>query len=157
MGYLFVRSGLFGELRPILTGWRAARFPLQSFFGPDMELSVTASKFDTSQVWFAALAEPHALGILHRFGLSQVYERNRQLITHLYEALTRRQLLKSPFPNANRSTIVSFPIDNPDAAMARLKAAGVVASLRAGRVRLSLHVYNTEDEIDRVMTLVAAM
>ena len=31
------------------------------------------------------------------------------------------------------------------------QAAKVVASMRAGRIRLSLHFYNTESEIDQLM------
>ncbi len=38
--------------------------------------------------------------------------------------------------------------------MSRLRTANVVASVRAGRVRLSLHFYNLEEEIDRVAELI---
>jgi selenocysteine lyase/cysteine desulfurase len=38
--------------------------------------------------------------------------------------------------------------------MARLRAANVVASIRAGRIRLSVHFYNLEAEIDRVAELI---
>jgi selenocysteine lyase/cysteine desulfurase len=37
---------------------------------------------------------------------------------------------------------------------ARFGAANVVASVRAGRVRLAVHFYNLEEEIDRVAELV---
>ncbi len=39
MGYLFVRRGLLDRIRPILPGWKAARKPLESFYGPAMDLS----------------------------------------------------------------------------------------------------------------------
>ena len=35
--------------------------------------------------------------------------------------------------------------------MKRCRAAGVVVNIRAGRVRVSPHAYNTEDEIDRFL------
>ncbi len=38
--------------------------------------------------------------------------------------------------------------------MRRLRTSNVVASVRAGRVRLSLHFYNLEGEIDRVAELI---
>ena len=59
-----------------------------------------------------------------------------------------------PFPQANRSTIVSVPVDDTEAVMARLRSANVAASVRAGRVRLSVHFYNLEDEIDRAAELI---
>src|SRR5262249_52374332 len=63
MGYLFVRRQLLDHIRPILPGWKAARKPIESFYGPVMDLSPTASKLDTPLAWFAALAEYAALGI----------------------------------------------------------------------------------------------
>ncbi len=41
-------------------------------------------------------------------------------------------------------------VRRPDA-MARLAAAGVVASARAGAARLAFHLYNTEDDVDRAV------
>ncbi|MFL5494619.1 MAG: hypothetical protein ACJ8DC_09590 [Gemmatimonadales bacterium] len=40
--------------------------------------------------------------------------------------------------------------------MTRLRAANVVASVREGRVRLSVHFYNHEEELDRVAELVGS-
>ena len=153
MGYLFVRRGLLPQLRPILAGQRAARRPLETYYGPAMDLSETASKLDTSQAWFPALGDREALGILHRFGLDEVLERNRRLTDHLYAALVERRLLAHPFPAANRSPIVAVPVADLEATAARLAAAGVVVSVRAGRVRLAPHFYNTEADIDFAVRL----
>jgi hypothetical protein len=46
------------------------------------------------------------------------------------------------------SAIIS--VDRADAA-GRLAAAGVVSSVRAGAVRLSFHLYNTSDDVARVI------
>jgi len=54
MGYLFVRRELIEGCRPVLPGWKAASKPMESFYGPTMELSRSASRFDTSLTWFAA-------------------------------------------------------------------------------------------------------
>ena len=156
MGYLFVRRGLLAAVRPVLTGQRAARRPLEAFYGPTMELSETASKLDTSQAWFPALGDREALGVLHRFGVDGVLERNRRLTDHLYAVLTERRLVAHPFPVANRSPIVSVPVAEPEATTARLAAASVVVSVRAGRVRLSPHFYNTEADIDRAVGLLGS-
>jgi len=61
----------------------------------------------------------------------------------------------SDFTPENRSPIVSIPVNDPDGVMGRLRAANVVASLRAGAVRLSLHFYNLAEEIDRVVEIIA--
>jgi selenocysteine lyase/cysteine desulfurase len=41
----------------------------------------------------------------------------------------------------------------PVATMARLRAAGVVAAAPLGGVRLSVHFYNLDEDIDRVAEL----
>jgi selenocysteine lyase/cysteine desulfurase len=46
------------------------------------------------------------------------------------------------------SAIVSIPI--ADAAQ-RLERAGIRASVRAGAVRVGFHLYNTEDDVDRLL------
>jgi selenocysteine lyase/cysteine desulfurase len=154
MGYLFVRRALLERIHPVLPGWKAARKPLESFYGPAMDLSPTASKLDTSLVWFAALAEQAALGVLRQFGMQAILDRNAGLSRRLHDALVEKRSTFRPFPERHRSTIVSVPVDDAEPVMARLRAANVVASIRAGRIRLSVHFYNLEAEIDRVAELI---
>jgi selenocysteine lyase/cysteine desulfurase len=47
-------------------------------------------------------------------------------------------------------------VRDTDAVMDRLREANVVASVRSGRVRLAVHFYNLEDEIDRVAEIIGA-
>jgi selenocysteine lyase/cysteine desulfurase len=154
MGYLFVRRALLDQIRPIFPGWRAGRKPLESFYGPAMDLSPTASKLDSSLVWFAALAEQAAIGIFRQFGIRALLDRNQQLSERLHDALAAHCSTFRPFPERHRSTIVSVPVSDTEAVMTLLRAANVAASVRAGRIRLSVHFYNLESEIDRVAELI---
>ena len=43
---------------------------------------------------------------------------------------------------------MSIPIAD---AAERLRAAGIRASMRAGAVRVGFHLYNTEDDLDRLL------
>jgi cysteine desulfurase/selenocysteine lyase len=156
MGYLFVRRALLERIRPVLPGWKAARTPFESFYGPTMDLSPTASKLDTSLVWFAALAEQAALGVLRRFGIQAILDRNAQLSRRLHDALVAHRSAFRPFPERHRSTIVSVPVDDAEKVMTRLRTANVVASVRAGRIRLSVHFYNLEAELDHVAELIGS-
>jgi selenocysteine lyase/cysteine desulfurase len=156
MGYLYVRRALIEHIHPVLPGWKAARKPFESFYGPTMELSPTASKLDTSLAWFAALADRAALGLFRRFGIHAVLERNARLSARLHDALIARLPDFRPFAEQHRSPIVSVPVKDTDATMARLRTANVVASVRAGRVRLSLHLYNLDEEIETVVGLLSA-
>lgn len=154
MGYLYVRHGLLEQLRPIVPGWKTAQNPLESFYGPTMHLSQTASKLDVSLAWFAALADQAALGLFGRFGIDGLLERNAQLAKHLQDALAVRCPAFQPFPEEHCSTIVAVPVPDTEAVMARFRQANVIASVRAGRIRLALHFYNLEEELDRVAELI---
>ena len=61
-------------------------------------------------------------------------------------------------PAANRSTIVSIPLGDLDPArlVRALADDGVVCSARDGALRLSVHFYNHEDDIERLVTALAS-
>ncbi len=155
-GYLFVRQERLAEMHPVVPGWKAARKPLESFYGPMMDLSATASKLDASLPWFSALAERASLGLFTRFGIDAILERNADLSRRLHEKLADSVTGFTPFEPASRSTIVSLPLPSVDTVMARLREAGVVATARAGRLRLSVHFYNSDEDIDRAAAILAA-
>ena len=74
----------------------------------------------------------------------------------LAEGLARRgHTVTSPREGAERSGILCFRHrDIPsETLIEHLLAAGVVASLRDGSVRLSPHIYNSEEEIERFFEL----
>lgn len=154
MGYLYIRHGLLDRLHPLGPGWKAARKPAESFYGPDMDLSPTASKLDSSLAWFPAMADQAALGIFRRFGTDALLARNAQLALHLHDALTAQGLHFRPLADEERSTIFSVETDDAEAVLARFRRANVVASVRAGRIRLAVHFYNVEKELDRVAELI---
>jgi selenocysteine lyase/cysteine desulfurase len=55
---------------------------------------------------------------------------------------------------ANRSNIVSVPFGaaDPNALLGALRQRGVVAAARDGNLRLSVHFYNDEDDIEKLVT-----
>jgi selenocysteine lyase/cysteine desulfurase len=155
MGYLFARSELAPALRPIGPGWKAARDPLGSGYGPSMDLSPTASKLDASLAWFAGVGERNALGIFEELGTERIFEHNRGLVRRLRERLAADGWTLAGGPGDARSTIVSVPVEDPEGALGRLSEARVVASAPAGRLRLSLHLYNSPDDVDVVADLLS--
>lgn len=155
MGYLFARSELVPALRPITPGWRAARDPLSAFYGPEVDLSPTASKLDASLTWFAAVGERAALEIFERLGAQRIYDHNRILMRRLRERLAADGVATASPDGEIRSTVVSIPVKDPQPILQRFSDARVVAAVRAGRVRVSVHFYNTADDVDLVADLLS--
>jgi len=152
LGYCYVSREAQERFVPVNAGWKAGRVPLESFFGPTMELSPTASRFDNSISWLAAVGDEAALSVFDRFGADGIYARNRELAELLRKALADRGWRPLDLPEANRSAIVSVPLGDTDPAhvVSELRARGVVGSARDGHLRLTVHFYNHEDDIERL-------
>jgi cysteine desulfurase/selenocysteine lyase len=155
MGYAWFAPALRAAMLPAAPGWKAAAEPLASFFGPEMRLSDTASRYDQSLAWFNAMADAESMALLAGLGIAAIHAHNTALVARLAEHLRARGVPFLDHPPGNRSTILSVMPPSPEAAR-RLQQAGVVASIRAGRVRLAVHLHNTEAQIDRVAALLGA-
>jgi selenocysteine lyase/cysteine desulfurase len=159
LGYCYVGPRVRDRFVPLNAGWKAAREPLRSFFGPDMDLSPTASRFDNSLGWLAAIFSEAALSVFDVFGREAVYRRNRELASALRTALSDAGWAPIGPRDANHSTIVSVPLGDTDPAgvVASLTKQGVVCSARDGNLRLAIHFYNHEDDIARLVAALSSV
>jgi cysteine desulfurase / selenocysteine lyase len=159
MGYCYLSRAMQERFTPINAGWRAGADPFVSFFGPMMDLSPTASRFDSSISWLAAFGNTAALGIFDDFGPDIIYARNRDLETHLRDALASTGWDPADLPAANRSTILSVPLGdlNPASVVGALAHEGIIGSARDGALRLSVHLYNHDDDIDRLVDTLGSL
>ncbi len=157
IGYCYLSRRAQDRLTPVNAGWKAGAEPLASFFGPHMELSTSASRFDNSISWLAAVGDEAALSVFDTFGAEHIYRRNADLSDRLRSALADAGWPPVDLPERNRSTIVSVPLGERDAGdvLARLREQRIVAAARDGNLRLSVHFYNHEDDIDRVAAALA--
>ena len=154
LGYLYVRPDLLEVFRPTTPGWRAAVDPLDSYYGPDMRLSSTASRLDMSLAWFNSLADVEGLRILSRVGIATVEAHNTGLIEYLRDRLAEqgRTLTFGPL---ERSQIVTLDVADPGTTLRALEADGIRVSLRGGRLRASVHLYNNIEDIERLVAAIA--
>jgi selenocysteine lyase/cysteine desulfurase len=96
-----------------------------------------------------------SLGVLEGAGWEWVHDRAASLAASLADQLVARGLEVGP---RGRSTLVSWKTEDPDAEVARLAEAGVVVRsiLSHGLVRASVGAWSSEEELDRLVSLVAA-
>ena len=154
MGYCYLSPAVQARFTPVSAGWRAGSVPFDSFFGPQMNLSATASRFDSSISWLAAIGNQAALSIFDDFGPCAIYARNHELTTKLRAALTNIGWDPVDLPEQNRSTIVSAPLGDsgPSWLLRALSEQGIICSARDGNLRLAIHFYNHEDDIEQLVT-----
>jgi selenocysteine lyase/cysteine desulfurase len=98
-----------------------------------------------------------SLELLHELGPDAVAAHVQALASRIVEwALEHDDVrLLTPSSPARRAGIVAVVPNDPAAASDRLIRAGVVHSLREGAIRLSPHCFNTFDEIDRALAILA--
>lgn len=152
LGYCYLSREVQDRFVPINAGWKAATVPLESFFGPRMDLSATASRFDNSISWLAAIGNEVALSVFDLYGAEAIYERNRELAAILRASLFDVGWPPLDLPEVNRSSIVCVPLAGiePTRVLAELRRRDIVCSARDGNLRMAIHFYNHEDDIARL-------
>ena len=141
--FVAVSERLLHDAVPPSAGWYAGEDVHTSYFGPPLRLAASARRLDVSPAWFCWVGTAPALELIEEIGVEAIHEHDLALANRF-----RAGLDLEPSDTA----IVS--VDIPDAA-ARLERAGIVAAMRGGRLRTSWHVYNTEDDVDRVLEALA--
>ena len=139
--FMTIRDDLLGRLTPHGAGWYAGEHPLESYFGPPLRLAGDASRLDTSPAWFSWVGTAPTLELLLEIGVEAVHEHNLRLANRFREGLGLEP---------TGSAIVSAEVPGAEE---RLEGTGVLAAARAGLLRTSWHLYNTEDDVDRVLAL----
>jgi selenocysteine lyase/cysteine desulfurase len=137
--FCYLAPGLRERVRPLEAGWYAGQDVHESYYGPPLRLAGSARRFDTSPAWFCFVGAAPAIELLNEIGIEAVHAHNVRLAGLFMAGLG----LPSP-----DSAIVS--VAHPGAAQ-RLDAAGIRAAVRAGRARLSFHLYTTEADVDRAL------
>ena len=126
-------------MTPHLANWYAGAEPWSTIYGLPLRLAEDARRFDTSPAWFGAFGAGLTMPWLASLDRGAVEAHCLGLATRL-----RTEFELPPLASA----IVSLPFAD---AAEKLKAAGLRASVRAGAVRVGFHLYNTEDDLARLL------
>jgi selenocysteine lyase/cysteine desulfurase len=134
-------------LRPSAAGWYAGDSPWESVYGGPVRLAGDARRFDISPAWPSWLGQAAALELLASVGVPNIHAHDVRLADRL-----RAGLGMAPGPSA----IVSLPLADAEGVAARLSSRGIVASVRAGRLRLSCHLHNDDADVDRALDVLTS-
>jgi selenocysteine lyase/cysteine desulfurase len=133
-----------GLMTPHAANWYANTDPWSNIYGLPLRLAESARRFDTSPAWFGALGSGLTLPWLAGLDGAAVEAHCVGLANRLCEELELPQ---------RDSAIVSLPVAD---AADKLRAAGIRASVRAGAVRVGFHVYNTDEDLERLLEALRA-
>ncbi len=135
--WLAVRPDAQERTRAVAANWYAGEDPWATVYGLPLRLAGDARAFDLSPAWLAQVGSAVALEYFAGLDLAQVRAHNTGLADTLLEKLGRPP---------RGTAIVSL-----DGDPARVAEAGIVSSVRGGRIRVGFHLYNTLDDVERVL------
>jgi kynureninase len=158
-GFLWVRPELARTLVPALTGWQADEDPFAFRAGP-LAPAAGAWRFLTGTPNVPALYACRAgYRIVAGVGAERIRARSRQLTARLIAgALAAGFAVRTPADPERRGGTVSVWHPDAERLSRELLAREVICDFRPGAgVRLSPHFYNTVDECDRAIALLAEL
>lgn len=132
-------------LQPLAGGWYAGDDPWASCYGGPVRFAPDARRFDVSPVWPAWLGQRVALELLTDLGVERIHQHDVRLANRL------RAGLGLP---AGDSAILA--LEQPQEVADELASAGVITSVRAGRLRLSCHLYNDDADVDQALDVLTS-
>jgi selenocysteine lyase/cysteine desulfurase len=139
--FMTVKPELAARLTPLGAGWYAGEDPYASFYGPPLRLAKDARRFDLSPAWFPWAGTAPTLDVLLDIGVGAIHAHNLRLANRFREGLG--------LPRGD-SAIVSAELPEAEEL---LRGTRVMAAARAGLLRTSWHVYNTDDDVDELLEL----
>jgi selenocysteine lyase/cysteine desulfurase len=139
VAFLAVHPSLLEEITPTSAGWYAGADVWSSIYGGPLRLATDARRLDTSPAWYSWVGAAQTLELLAGLDVRQIYAHN--------VGLADRFLVSLGLPPSG-SAIVTV---SRDGAAERLAAARIRTSVRAGRARLSFHLYNQQEDVDNAV------
>jgi selenocysteine lyase/cysteine desulfurase len=140
--FLTVNARIADRMHAIQAGWYAGDDPWKSCYGPTMSLASDARRFDVSPAWPAWPGAAAALDFFTQLDIAEVHDHAVGLGNLLFRELD--------LPPLDQAIVTWADADASD--IAALTAVGIIASSRAGRARVAFHLWNTEDDVEAVLT-----
>jgi selenocysteine lyase/cysteine desulfurase len=140
--FFTIRPERRDELLPHAAGWYAGEDVPASYYGAPLRLANDARRFDVSPAWLNWVGTAAALDLLEDVGIAAIHAHDMAMADRL------RAGLGLPPGDSAIVSVGGLPADAAD----RLRDAGVIAAGRGGLLRLSCHLYTTDDDVDRALS-----
>ena len=150
---LYMRTDLYEELEPPLVGFRSKEKPFE-LEPTKLTYAKTAKKFEFSTLNYASMTGlAEAIKYLRRVGIKKVYNYVLKITEDLMQSLSTLRGVKivTPREEKRRAGIVTIRFEEADymEVAKKLGEKGVIVSPRFESVRMSPHIYNTEEDLSK--------
>jgi kynureninase len=158
-GYLYVRPDLQAELQPRLTGWVAHNAPFE-FAQPPMRYAESVRRFAQGTPSIPALYSVlPGLQIIGEVGVETIRRESERRTQWMIDfALDRGWKINSPRDVNQRGGSVMIYVEDGPEMIKRLAEQKVFVDCRPGvGIRMSPHFFNTDEEVQTAMEILASL
>jgi cysteine desulfurase/selenocysteine lyase len=154
LAFFYVREELLPKLEPVFHGFLQVESWADGAHLLPQTFHETARKFETATVHFQGAFELRAaLEYLHGVGMERIEKQVLRLSSKVWQGL-KDLGLRLFTPPETRSGIVTCIVDDGESVSTLLRENGIVVSLNLGReLRVSPHFFNTQEEIDHLLSV----
>jgi kynureninase len=158
VAFLYARRDVADAARPSAVGWWGVADPF-AFDVEHLDPGKGARRFEYGTPAVAAIYTARAgIALLREIGSGTVRERHQALSQRLVDgARAQGWTIRCPTDARERTAIVTLEHPEPQRAVDLLRSKGVITDSRPGLIRLSPHYFNTADELDRALELLAPL
>jgi len=155
-GFYYLSSNLREQLRTPFASWHEVDWKLNfsDLFKYDEPFFDSARRYELAYYnVMGILGMKAAVGIFQNLGISAIEEHNAALINRLAEYIhsDQRYRITSSMEPKHRSSIFTFTCEGFEALHRKLMMAKIVTAQREGSIRVSVHLFNNESDIDRLI------
>jgi selenocysteine lyase/cysteine desulfurase len=157
LGFMWLRPELRSRLLPTQTGW----FADEDIFAmsiADYSPHASARRFDSGTPPVPSLYPGVAgMELIAEVGVPAIEAHVRGLVDRLLAGLDELgATVATPREPSGHGPLICVVSTDPDALVAALAADRIVTSTRDSNLRISLHLYNVEEDVDRILAALAA-
>ena len=156
IAFLYARSDVAAAAHPSAVGWWGVQDPF-AFDIEHLRPGRGARRFEYGTPAVAAIYAARAgIELLREVGIATVRERHEVLSQRLVDGVRAQGwTMRCPLGARARTSIVTIEHPDPQPVVDALRAQGLICDSRPGLIRLSPHYFNTLDEMDRALALLA--
>ncbi len=152
LAFMWLRETLCSELLPIQTGW----FADEDIFAmsiADYSPHATARRFDSGTPPVPSLYPGVAgMELIAEVGVPAIEAHVEGLVERFFDGLDELGATAvTPRANGAHGALVCVLSTDPNALVAALAEERIVTSTRDANLRVSFHLYNVEDDVDRIL------
>jgi selenocysteine lyase/cysteine desulfurase len=157
-GFLYIQKDLIEKSEPVFVGWASVEHKvfeaIDLWDNRELRLLGNASRFETgSPSYLSYVGAAAALKLILEAGPEKIERRVTGLAGYLIERLKKEDFkVQTPEAIEHRSGIVNFLVDNPQKKAEKISQRGITVSARMNGIRVSPHFYNTEEEIEKLLS-----